>query len=530
MLNCSKNSVYPINALPACRLVREGIDTICHRTDVKKKAVLEYYSRVDADILFCFSDIVIQAEAMGAKIKFSPKALPAVEKPASGILLPRTKDVPRMQVNRDVIQTLAGTFPQKHVAAMVYGPFTVAGQVAGEQRIMKGLRNDPKQIRQLIGQCLDVALEYAAMQVDAGANLVWVSDPFASLLSPTDFEQFAQGFLEKIFSAFPELPTALHICGETTPLVASMIATGVNGISFDQCMNLLTIEDQVPDHIQIIGNADPVEDIANATVEHIDAICQDLACLMGVLPNFSLSTGCALPITTPIENVVRFIQSSKTSLANTQAHQQELRHLGNHVYSGDQAQTIALTQTLVTKNIEPETIIHCALMRAVRKASGLYESGRFYLPDLLLLTDAFYQGFAQVKKHLAENDSSPQILLGVVEGDFHEIGKDIVKAMLEANGFPVADLGTNVRAEDFVKTAKRLGIKIVGLSAFTTSSRNEIKKISILMANDLPNKIEIIAGGAAVSASQAKTLGADAYAKDAVGAVSLVRQILSERK
>ncbi|MBU1196398.1 MAG: cobalamin-dependent protein [Proteobacteria bacterium] len=528
MVNSSKNSVFPINALPACGLVREGIDTISHRAEVKKKAVLEYYSRVDADVLFCFSDIVIQAEAMGAKIQFSPNALPAVERPASGILLPGAKDVPRMQVNQDVIQALARTFPQKHVAAMVYGPFTVAGQVAGEQRIMKGLRNEPDQVCRLIDQCLEVALDYAAMQVDAGASLVWVSDPFASLLSPIDFEQFAQKYLAKIFLAFPGLPTALHICGETTPLVAAMAATGVKGISFDQCMNLLTIEDQVPDHIQIIGNIDPVEDIAHATVEHIDTVCRDLACLMGVLPNFSLSTGCALPITTPVENVTGFIQSSRAGLAKIQTHQQELRQLGNCVYSGDQIQTVELTQRLAAKEIAPETIIQCALMRAVRKASSLYESGRFYLPDLLLLTDAFYLGFEQVKKYLPETDSLPQILLGVVEGDFHEIGKDIVKAMLEANGFPVADLGTNVRAEDFVKAAKIPGIKIIGLSAFTTSSRKEIKKISLLVANDVPNRINIMVGGAAVSASQAKALGAEFYAKDAVGAVSLARQILKE--
>lgn len=519
--------VFPINALPACRLVKEGIDALSFSLEIKKKAVLEYYNQVDADILFCFSDIVIQAEAMGAKIKFFKDALPAVEKSADKVGLPRAEKIERMMVNSGVIRALSKEFPQKGIAGMVYGPFTVAGQLIGEQTVMKGLRENPAQILNLLKQCTACALDYATILIEAGANILWISDPFASLLSPLDFKKFAQGFLENIFDAFKKLPTALHICGDTTHLVKSMVETGVTGISFDQCMNLLTIEDMLPKQVEIIGNADPVEGIANASFQQIDSMVFNLASQMGVLPNFSLSTGCALPISTPIKNVIRFVNSSKKRFHEVQNGKQTLKDLGQAVFLGEQNTTVRIIQTLISKKVAPEIIIDTALMRAVKKGSSLYECGRFYLPDLLMLTDAFYQGFKMIHSQLPAVNKAPQVLLGVVQGDFHEIGKDIVKAMLEANGIPVIDLGVNVSAETFLDRTQKLRVPIIGLSAFTTSSRKEVKKITTLIKNYMPNVSRVIVGGAAVSASVANELGADGYAKDAVAAVSLTKQLLS---
>lgn len=526
MIPALADLVFPINALPAYQLVREGIDQLSHDADKKKEAVLEYYSRVDADLLFCFSDIVIQSEAMGARIQFFQDGMPAVSKPAAQISLPRAADVPRMQVNEKTIQALAQTFPGRKTAGMVYGPFTVAGQLAGEQKIMKSLRKEPETVLNLLEKCTCLAIDYAHLLVNAGASVVWVSDPFASLLSAKDFSIFARDGLADIFNAFSDLPTAVHICGDTTHLIGPIIDTGVDAISFDQCMQLHAIEDQVPDHICIMGNIDPVQEVAEASEQMIDDLCRDQVFMMGTASNYSPSTGCALPVNTPVENVIRFIDASRKYLSEIMPQREALRKLNRHVYAGEKEKTETLASTIISGDINPEVIIHAGLMRAIRKASALYEQGACYLPDLLLMTDAFYSGFAAVKDQLPKAGSDIQVVLGVVEGDFHEIGKDIVKAILEANGIRVLDLGTSVRAMDFESAAQTTGAPVLALSAFTTASRKQIQKISSLF-KEKKHPAAIIAGGAALSKSMAAELGADGYARDAVGALKLVKQITS---
>ena len=528
-LNSNDTRVFPINALPACSLVTEGIDALSHSLEIKKKAVHKYYNLVDADILFCFSDIVIQAEAMGAKVRFAPDAMPAIEHPAPIILYPKVQEVKRMTVNAGVIRSLARDFPNKTISGMIYGPFTVAGQLAGEQNLMKGLRGNKQHVLELIEQCFAFALDYGSYLFDSGADLLWVSDPFASLLSPLDFESFAQDFLAKLFQAFPKNSTALHICGDTTHMVNAMVQTGVSGISFDQCMSLLSIEDMIPEQVEIIGNTDPDHGVANATFSEIDKMVSDLASLMGTVPNFSLSTGCALPFSTPIENVRHFVDVAKKQLKKIQKEKMLLKSLGQTVFSGNQDKTVQFTKMLLSKKVKPQVIIDAALMRAIRKGSTLYESGRFYLPDLLLLTDSFYRGFEIVRDCLPAKSRAPQVILGVVQGDFHEIGKDIVKAMLEANGINVIDLGVDVTAEAFLSNAKIHKVSILGLSAFTTSSRKEIKKIIDLFKTQISPITAILAGGAAMSESTAQKLGVDGYARDAVGAVALAKQFLTKK-
>ena len=126
--------VFPINSLPACRLVDAGIDELSRNADVKFEAACRYYHAINADVLFYFSDIALQAEAMGAEVSYSRSAMPAIRKPAKCVETPPPSKVPGMAANADVLRRMAREFPGRHRAALVYGPFTVAGQVAGEQR------------------------------------------------------------------------------------------------------------------------------------------------------------------------------------------------------------------------------------------------------------------------------------------------------------------------------------------------------------------------------------------------------------
>ena len=179
-----RHLVFPINALPSCQMVEAGINDILWSADLKFEALKKYYERVDADVLFYFSDIVIQAEAMGAGVRYSKERMPAIGSPARSLSVPEPNEVPRMRVNTQVLKRMAGDFPDKLRAALVYGPFTVAGQVAGEETLLRMLIDDPEEVLDLLEKTLECAMRYVACLVEAGANLVWISDPLSVLIPP----------------------------------------------------------------------------------------------------------------------------------------------------------------------------------------------------------------------------------------------------------------------------------------------------------------------------------------------------------
>ena len=240
-------------------MVEAGIDDISRNADIKFEAVKRYYQRVDADVLFFFSDIAIQAEAMGAKVCFAPDSMPSVAKPGSSVMVPAPTTVPRMVVNAQVLRRMAKEFPHKTLSTMVYGPFTVAGQLAGEQELLWGIVEKPGEVLDLLEKCLACVRDYGRHLLDAGAEVFWISDPLAALLPPDSFWRFAGEFLARLYEIHPSGPTVLHICGDTSQLLKDMVKTGVRAISFDQCMDLLAYEDVVLKSVGIVGNIDPVE-------------------------------------------------------------------------------------------------------------------------------------------------------------------------------------------------------------------------------------------------------------------------------
>ena len=123
-----------------------------------------------------------------------------------------------------------------------------------------------------------------------------------------------------------------------------------------------------------------------------------------------------------------------------------------------------------------------------------------------------------------------QVALGTVQGDIHEIGKDLVRIIMETNGLRVLDLGANVAPERFVEACKSSDAPIVALSAFIVSARKQLVDTINLLIERGMNSVAVIVGGAAVNHQIASSVGADGYAKDAIGALKLVKKILKEGK
>lgn len=163
------------------------------------------------------------------------------------------------------------------------------------------------------------------------------------------------------------------------------------------------------------------------------------------------------------------------------------------------------------------------------KAVGdLFARKEYFVPEVLLASEAFYAGFNIIKPLIKPSTTKQQakIVIGVVAGDIHDIGKNIVKVLMEASGYEVIDLGQDVPTEKFIDTVEKEKPNILALSSLMTTTMVHMADIiRSLEDKKLRGSVKVIIGGAPVNEEFAKTIKADGYGKDAVGAVKLIEKL-----
>ena len=170
------------------------------------------------------------------------------------------------------------------------------------------------------------------------------------------------------------------------------------------------------------------------------------------------------------------------------------------------------------------------LVAGMNKAADLYEREEYFIPELLICSNAMYNGLDVLRPLLPqeEKNSKSKIVIGVVKGDTHDIGKNLVKIMLESAGYEMIDLGRDVAVDDFISTAKEQGAEVIALSTLmSTSMVNMEKVIQGLEAAGIRDQVKVIVGGAPISPAFAEKIGADGYSANAVEAVKLVDRLLA---
>ncbi len=177
----------------------------------------------------------------------------------------------------------------------------------------------------------------------------------------------------------------------------------------------------------------------------------------------------------------------------------------------------------------PEKILNESLIAAMDEVGSRFERGEFFVPEMLIAARAMQTGLNLLKPHLAEGDikSAGSVAIGTVQGDLHDIGKNLVAMMLEGAGFEVNDLGVDVSPEKFVNAAKE-GVQVIGMSALLTTTMSNMElSIKALEEAGLRDKVKVVIGGAPVTQDFANKIGADAFAPDASSATRKVRDLLS---
>ena len=205
-----------------------------------------------------------------------------------------------------------------------------------------------------------------------------------------------------------------------------------------------------------------------------------------------------------------------------------LDDLYNAVLDGQAPSTKQIVGQLIAQNVAAETILYDGMIPAMDEVGRLFEIGEVFVPEMLVSANAMKAGMELLQPLLELSDVKPlaRIVLGTVQGDIHDIGKNLVAMMLKGAGFEVIDLGVNVPPARFVSAAE--GAAIIGLSALLTTTMPNMKvTIDALTAAGVRDKVKVIVGGAPVTEEFALEIGADGYASNANQAVTISRALLS---
>ncbi|MBN2511503.1 MAG: corrinoid protein [Sedimentisphaerales bacterium] len=206
----------------------------------------------------------------------------------------------------------------------------------------------------------------------------------------------------------------------------------------------------------------------------------------------------------------------------------DLKALSEAVIKGDQKTAVEITRQALTEGMPPASILNEGLIAGMNVIGVRFKANQVYIPEVLISARAMKMAMEVLEPKLVEAGVKPlgKALVGTVQGDLHDIGKNLVAMMLKGAGFEVVDLGVDSSPEKFVAKAKESNPQIIGLSALLTTTMPAMEK-TIRAIKDAGLSAKTMIGGAPVTQAYADKIGADGYAPDAASAVDLAKSLLN---
>jgi 5-methyltetrahydrofolate--homocysteine methyltransferase len=205
--------------------------------------------------------------------------------------------------------------------------------------------------------------------------------------------------------------------------------------------------------------------------------------------------------------------------------------LRQSVIDGDMNRTQELVAKAIAEKVPAEQILKEGLISAMAEVGRMFECGDFYVPEMLIAARAMKSGLTLLRPNLiaANVQAIGKVIIGTVEGDVHDIGKNLVAMMLEGAGFEVIDLGADVPSEKYVRAVREHHPDLVACSALLTTTMPRMKELILsLDESGLRGQVKVMVGGAPITESYAKDIGADLYAPDAASAASRAKELIAE--
>jgi 5-methyltetrahydrofolate--homocysteine methyltransferase len=255
----------------------------------------------------------------------------------------------------------------------------------------------------------------------------------------------------------------------------------------------------------------------------------------------AIEKGLSAAIMNPIDKLMMDIYHATEALVNrddnferylnrfaqVEPPKEEAKSIGDAVITGKKNLIIGLIDAELATGKTPDEMINNMLIPALQKVGDLYENRVYFLPQLIYSAEAAHVAFDYLEKQFASSGTQKKkkVVMATVKGDIHDIGKNLVSMLLRNHGYAVIDLGKDVPAQTIIETAAEQDADIIGLSALITTTAQEMAVV-IKLAHERHLRAKVIVGGAVITEDYAGSIGADAYAPDAAGAVKAVSNLL----
>lgn len=203
--------------------------------------------------------------------------------------------------------------------------------------------------------------------------------------------------------------------------------------------------------------------------------------------------------------------------------------LAASVVNMDEEEAVRIAKEVIAAEIDALEAINQGLSVGMDRAGKLFDEEEYFVPELLICSDAMYAGLEVLKPHIKRDDAEVQlkVAIGVIRGDTHDIGKNLVKIMLETAGYEIIDLGRDVPPEVFVQRAVEEKADVIAISTLMTTTMVGMEQvIRQLKKENIRDQFRVILGGGPISQRYADKIGADGYAANAIDAVELVKKLV----
>ncbi len=202
------------------------------------------------------------------------------------------------------------------------------------------------------------------------------------------------------------------------------------------------------------------------------------------------------------------------------------------IIEGHKGEAKRLAEEAILEKMDLNEVIEKGYVPGIQKVGDLWEKGEYFLPELISSAECMKEAMnilrPEIEKHHIDTKSIGKVIIGTVQGDIHDIGKNLVSSMLSANGFEVIDLGADVKLDEFIEKAVVEKVDFICLSALlTTTMLGQKKIIEKLKDRKLYGQFKVLVGGAPVSKRWSEEIGADGYAENAISAVKIARDLIA---
>jgi len=205
-----------------------------------------------------------------------------------------------------------------------------------------------------------------------------------------------------------------------------------------------------------------------------------------------------------------------------------MKKMSDCVFEMEDEEVVDVVKEYIACGYDPQEGMLGGLVDGMKRASELYEEGEYFVPELIVCSDAMYAGIEEFQKYLPEaaNTSIGKIAIGVVEGDTHDIDKNLVKIMMETAGFDMYDLGRDVPLDQFIEKANEVDADLICMSTLMTTTIGGMQTvIEKLKDQGIRDKFKVMVGGSPISKKFADDIGAEGYSVNAVEAVKVAKEL-----